>query len=386
MPDGEHSPGSATPVEFLPTDDRGEQPESGIALCLSGGGYRAMLFHVGALIRLNEFGKVGQIARVSSVSGGSITSGVLALNWLKFQFDGSGRISNFDELFTQPLRRMASKTIDVPSVIGGIFSSGSISDKVTDSYRRTLFGNATLQDLPDKPRFIFNATNVQSKALFRFSKPYIWDWRVGRIDHPTLEIAVAVAASSAFPPVLSPAELHLNPAEFAPNSGADLQFEPYTSDVVLTDGGVYDNLGLETAWKRYDTIWVSDGGGMYAAEPDPKRDWLGHTRRVMDLVDNQVRSLRKRQLIESYNQKIRKGAYWGIWTDISEFGLPDSLPFPVPKANAIASTATRLKGLSSDEQDKIINWGYAISDAAMRKFGEAPSQPPPKFPYAIGVG
>jgi len=36
---------------------------------------------------------------------------------------------------------------------------------------------------------------------------------------------------------------------------AILQFEPYTSNVVLTDGGVYDNLGLETAWKNYETIW-----------------------------------------------------------------------------------------------------------------------------------
>ena len=30
--------------------------EKGVALCLSGGGYRAMLFHVGTLWRLNELG------------------------------------------------------------------------------------------------------------------------------------------------------------------------------------------------------------------------------------------------------------------------------------------------------------------------------------------
>ena len=36
---------------------------------------------------------------------------------------------------------------------------------------------------------------------------------------------------------------------------------PYTTEAVLSDGGVYDNLGLETAWKRYTTILVSDGGG-----------------------------------------------------------------------------------------------------------------------------
>ena len=47
---------------------------------------------------------------------------------------------------------------------------------------------------------------------------------------------------------------------------------PYTTDLILSDGGVYGNLGLETAWKRYDTILVSDGGGHYQAEPDPHHD------------------------------------------------------------------------------------------------------------------
>src|SRR3990167_4758947 len=56
-------------------------PEEGIALCLSGGGYRAMLYHAGALWRLNELGLLSQLKRVSSVSGGSIAAGVLALQW-----------------------------------------------------------------------------------------------------------------------------------------------------------------------------------------------------------------------------------------------------------------------------------------------------------------
>lgn len=61
------------------TDDK-DKPISGIALCLSGGGYRAMLFHLGALWRLNEWGYLPQLNRISSVSGGSITAAVLAMN------------------------------------------------------------------------------------------------------------------------------------------------------------------------------------------------------------------------------------------------------------------------------------------------------------------
>jgi NTE family protein len=375
-----------TPVEFLPGEKPGTQLEAGVALCLSGGGYRAMLFHVGAIMRLNEMGLLEQMARVSSVSGGSIAAGVLALNWEKLDFR-AGVAQALEAAFVHPIRALAGSTIDVVSVIGGVLTPGSAADKLANAYRDKLFGQATLQDIPDRPRFVFNATNVQSKALWRFSKPYMWDYRVGKVENPTTELAIAVAASSAFPPVLSPLELHLDPSSFVPGSGMDLQREPFTSEVVLTDGGVYDNLGLETAWKRYDTLWVSDGGGMYAAEADPKRDWLGHTHRVMQLMDNQVRSLRKRQLMGSYHDKIRKGAYWGIWSDINEYGLSDALPCSAVKTQAIAATATRLKALEAASQERIINWGYAVCDAAMRKFGGmAGATAPTKFPYKVGVG
>src|SRR5690606_15541513 len=123
-----------------------------------------------------------------------------------------------------------------------------------------LFGEATLQDLPDEPRFVINATNVQSGVLWRFSKPYMRDYRVGKVEKPTITLARAVAASSAFPPVLSPFEMRIDPNSFVPDSGDDLQRPPNTSKVFLTDGGVYDNLGLETAWKRCLTVLVSDGG------------------------------------------------------------------------------------------------------------------------------
>ena len=60
-------------------------PEPGIALCLSGGGYRAMLFHVGCLWRLNQLGLLGRLNRISSVSGGSITAGVLGLSLIRWR-------------------------------------------------------------------------------------------------------------------------------------------------------------------------------------------------------------------------------------------------------------------------------------------------------------
>ena len=219
-----------------------------------------MLFHVGALIRLNELGPLPNIDKVSSGSGGSITADVLGLTWNRLNFQNNAAAS-FQGEVVAPIRKLTAKTIDVFSVLTGALTGG-VADRVAHEYRNHFFDQATLQDLPSgKPQFVINATNVQSKALWRFSRASVADWRVGEIKNPAIDLAVVVAASSAFPPVLSPLGLRLDPEQFAPGTGHDLQQEPYTSDIVLTDGGVYDNLGLETAWKNYETIRVSDVGG-----------------------------------------------------------------------------------------------------------------------------
>ena len=98
------------PVETLPSDDPQRPPEPGVALCLSGGGYRAMLFHVGVVWRLNDAGWLPRLDRVSSVSGGSITAGALALAWRRLNFDAP-RIETAS--FPRPwrsLRRLAGET------------------------------------------------------------------------------------------------------------------------------------------------------------------------------------------------------------------------------------------------------------------------------------
>lgn len=132
----------------------------------------------------------------------------------------------------EPIRAFAHHAVDVGSVLKGVFLPGSINDKVADAYREHLYGDATLQDLPDDPpRFVINATNVQTGSLWRFSKPYMRDYQVGEVKSPTLPLAVAVAASSAFPPVLSPARLRLDPANFSPPQGEAFHHPPFTRDV-----------------------------------------------------------------------------------------------------------------------------------------------------------
>lgn len=170
-------------------DDQPDAPRDGIALALSGGGYRAMLFHVGAILRLNEAKLLPQLKRVSSVSGGSITAGVLGRNWKHLDFQpgrpDAGKAANLNTQLVAPIRKIAGETLDGWAIGRGLVTPWmTVGDFVTKYYRDLLFDDATLQDLPDDaagPRFVFNATSVQTGALVRFSKPYAADYLVGRI-------------------------------------------------------------------------------------------------------------------------------------------------------------------------------------------------------------
>ncbi len=378
---------SVSPVRTISGDEE-RAPEDGTGLCLSGGGYRAMLFHTGAVWRLGETGLLQKLRRISSVSGGSITAGVLGMRWKELGFDSTGVPRNLGGAVVDPIRRLASRTIDVGAIAAGTAWFGSIADHVVERLKKHLFGEATLQGLPtdaEGPRFVINATNVQTGTLWRFSRPFMADYRVGQVDSPTVPLAVAVAASAAFPPFLSPLELELEPDDVKDLPGTDLHRAPFTNQVVLTDGGVYDNLGLETVWKRYRTVLVSDGGGDTGAEGDPKRDWLRHTYRVLNLIDDQVRALRKQQVVDSYcapvgDRNHRAGAYWGIRVDIARYQLADALAAPFERTIALANTATRLKALPDELQKRLINWGYAAADAGIRAHVTR-AVPAPAWPY-----
>src|SRR5690349_41406 len=95
-----HQPGSADTM-----DAPGPAPaRRGIALCLSGGGYRAALFHLGALRRLNEMGVLSRIDKVAAVSGGSIIAAHLAQQAGEWPAPGE-RLAEWDERIATPFKR-----------------------------------------------------------------------------------------------------------------------------------------------------------------------------------------------------------------------------------------------------------------------------------------
>lgn len=367
---------AARPVENVSDE---QQPEEGVALALSGGGYRAMLFHLGFLWRLRDAGVLNGVKRISSVSGGSITSGALALAWARMDWSDSGE--SFRRLVADPILRLARETIDIPSgLLGRVpgLSGGWIKSR----YDQRLFRGATLQDLPDEPRFVFNATSLHSGKLFRFSKPFLAEWSMGRWWDPVTRLAEAVAASSAFPPVLSPVTIDVSGLRFDSEGGVG---RPPLDRISLTDGGVYDNLGLETVWKRYRGILISDGGAGFDYQERPSALLWKQALRVTSMLQEQIGMLRQRQMIAGFdadaNSPLKRSGF------LSSIGRPmakgrpvGALAFRLNVVRALANEPTRLKRLPFDLIKQLVNWGYVSADDRMRSRPEFVTVAPPDAP------
>lgn len=371
------------------------QPREGIALALSGGGFRAMLFHTGALIRMNELKLLPQLARVASVSGGSIAAAHLGLVWKKLNFV-EGHATNLKEVYVEPILAFSKRSIDIAGALIGFLTQGALVGPVMVYQYRALYGRATLRDLPadtEGPRFILCATNLSTGALWRFSRPYMADWRLGMILDPTVEIAKAVAASAAFPPFLAPVRLDLSNQVFvagpaaAPRRDIVLDTAPtlLTRRAVLADGGVYDNHALEPV-DEWPTVLVSDGGAPFGGNATGFWNWYALLRRGWDVTDHQVRALRRRDIVGRFTlgrvlegrdlladvmgdtPETSVGTYWSIDSDPGRYNGVGGLPCNRKRVTELARTPTRLKDFGDARRFALVNWGYAIADKAIRRW------------------
>ena len=386
-------------ISYQPEDEKRRSPDPVWSIGLSGGGYRAMLFHTGALWRLHETGLLARIGIFSSVSGGSIANGWLALTWAALMAPGA----KFRDVFVPGIRDMANTTVDVWAVLAGIWT-GTIPQRVAAAYDRVLFKGTKLAQIPAAPLFVYDSSNLQTGALWRFTREYMGDYKIGYVDKPDLPLSVAVGASSAFPPVLSPVILK-SPGTFRPANPPPALSDPrYRSRVTLSDGGVYDNLGLEPIIKRARTVLVSDGGSPFKTQPRPRGFWPLQIIRVLMSEDNQVRALRKRGLIDRYqlytglrNKNIdpwsipdaaaiaREGTYWGITTHADDYPAKGGLPCPSALTEPLARISTRLARMKEADQEHLINWGYAVCDYAIRSHVDRSIAPATQWPYPRGL-
>lgn len=342
-----------------------DKRRSGIGLALSGGGYRATLFHLGVLRRLAELGVLEQVAHFSSVSGGSITAGAVAVDLVTHPTSTwSARVDRI----TAQLRQFCSRTVDTGTIVGGVLNPfRSVSDLLAKEYK-ALYGDVTLGALKGvMPTFTFCATNLQTGRLVHMTPEYVVDYRIGRAP---VDVALrrAVAASSAFPPFLSPVIIDTSKVQWTPTRRSTLTNDAaYNRRLLLTDGGAYDNMGLEPVWDDYEHVLVSDAGAPYVPDGDPGTDWFTQLHCAFEIATDQARGVRKRWLIDQFERGTARGAYWGINTNIADYELDTALKVAPATIERMARMRTRLNAFKDEEQELLINWGYAVSDAALRR-------------------
>ena len=354
-------------AKYLP-----EHRRHGVALCLSGGGFRATLFHLGALRRLNELGVLARLTTVTSVSGGSIMAARLATA-LTWPLSGPIPSDRWDTLITRPIRDFTRRNRRTTPILERLkpwnwTKEDTAVRALAEVYERDLTG-ATLADLPDSPRFVFCATDMAFGVNWVFEKSRMGDYQAGYVSPPPADwpLARAVAASSCFPPIFNPMKVHVPAARYAGGMfPAGKQRDECLSDLRLTDGGNYDNLGLEPVWKDHATVLVSDGGGTFDFGPDS-----GLAQRLMRytaIVDNQARSLRKRWLISNFLARLLEGAYWGVGSSPLAYDDPNAPGYSKAlAAEVIAEVRTDLNEFSDAEAAVLENHGYLLADAAIRR-------------------
>ena len=381
-----------------------------IAVCLSGGGYRAALFHLGVLGYLNDIGLLRKVSKLSSVSGGSIFSAFLARKLIEHKIENGLDFADWEKQVADPFRQFVKHDLRTSPVLTNalwnwIYPSAQVkhlerkySQKLTTL--QTDLGTIRelkLGDLPEYPEFIFCSTNLTLGVNWEFRREESGDYQVGYTDESAdWLLALAVTASSCFPPLFGPLEIDFSGYKF---KRGKLKLEDLTGDfkISFTDGGVYDNLGLEpidtTKNTKHDAIFVSDGG-----QPFGYANPAFFHQRVMRYTSNIMNHVLK-QRIKNFKafkydpQDVDKlyanynGAYFGIADGRSEkdtrkgfWGYRKNMV-----ENLISRIRTDLDHFNSAESYVLENHGYSVAQRRMLRNFSGINEQKERLPHPIWI-
>jgi predicted acylesterase/phospholipase RssA len=268
-----------------------------IGMALSGGGFRATLFHLGVIRLLLEARKLKNVRHFSAVSGGSILAAHLILNWERYcsagTFDAAAK--ELISFVSRGIRRsilirrgIAAATL-IPLLSG--HNPWTLSNLLVSHYGRLLQG-ARLDRLrgDNRPHVTFNCASLTNGSAFGFDNTDFFWYENGEekpIDTPETPIAFAVAASSAFPPLFPPIMVS--------NKTLSCDRAAFPNAQYLTDGGVFDNLGVDRLlWrqrrnKEFDLLLISDAEGNFDHTFETDYAWpINRNVRASDILMTRV--------------------------------------------------------------------------------------------------
>src|SRR5688572_1014811 len=366
-----------------------------IGLALSGGGFRATLYHLGLIRFLRDANVLPRVGHITSVSGGSIVAAHLVLNWGRYtgsasEFDAAAaELISFIRLdvrnrilrrfplawgvrWARRLLRMSNRKLTLPGLL-------------EYHYEHYLFGDTSLFQLPENPRLHLLATNLSEGCLCSFNREGLWmvcrdpgrGFRIERLPISLATVPMAVAASSAFPGLFPPMAL----------AGADVgaQHGEFGRQA-YTDGGVFDNLGVrmfrfltqdgEPDRPACDAVLVSDIGKPFEVrEADTRAGGLVRTAiRASDILMDRVWQL------ENETFRGTRGFAFARISDVVGRDEDPTAPHPEIQRQ-LPSLRTDLDRFSPMEISALIRQGYCVARKTCRAhpelFGtDLPAGPP----------
>ncbi len=383
--------------------------EPTIGLALSGGGSRAIAFHLGCLRALHDLGLLGKVRVLSTVSGGSVIGALYAASDPPFaDFEARVRAVLARGLFRPALRAAFTTSegakalscwvllaIANPALIAvhrfawlaSLFGRPErrarwAADRWHPPIRRfasrttilrraiddALFRGARLKDLSaGKPLTVFNAADLRTGSAFYFTQKDSGSWRLGRLADADTMLAQAVTASAAFPLVLPALDENL---PLIRTDGSRV-----TERVTLADGGVYDNLGLAPLWpdrdpsvslnvEPVDTIICCRAG--YGLRHDPPSQFMiARLRSSFACTHDRAQNFAMKRLFDLKEAGKLKGVL------IPYLGQDDRrLKYPPPdlvRREEAFAYPTDFFGMSPEWIDRLSRRGYQLTIALIRE-------------------
>lgn len=367
---------------------------SRLGIALSGGGTRAIGFHLGVLQTLARRQQLEKITRISTVSGGSLLvaaiysiSGHRWPNSTQYQQETLPAIKALltkGDLFSLPsAMRDWRRLYLLPSSRSRI-----VAHNLT--YKWGIHGKLT--DLPDSPVWQINTTCIETGKNWRFSRFEMGDWVFGRHYSPNFSIAAVAAASAAVPYALGAMRFELptegwfetDPATSKPRN----RKAPPLRSVRLWDGGVYENLGLEPLYKPgrgligCDELYVSDASG-HVPTIGTTRPWLGilqgnlSSPRLFDIAADQIRALRSRMFMDAVLSGNIKGKLFRLGRSIRDIEIAANIDQSTATYSSVQADGfvselhkypTNLGKLSSPIVDALVQHGAECSEATLHAY------------------
>lgn len=367
-----------------------------IALALSGGGFRATVFHLGVLARLAEGDQLENVTFLSTVSGGSLCIGLVhGLNG--YQWPTSAQFS--EKVLPEARRLLTSYDMQRALIYRALGSFWTLNETRADDISALMQKNwgidINLRDLPKEPRWMINATCYESGKNWRFERFRMGDYLFGYTYDTDFPLRDAMAASAGFPGGIGPLVIDTTRYSwFKYNTGTEYDLtrenpevqvtkkthpvQPMFPQVHLWDGGVYDNHGLEglhsfeKGWlENIEFLIVSDAAGRSKPEKYA-RGPKALLRMATGIMMDQIRSLRSRAILERLTVHKDKGVFLQTGNTCSyvlkRAGLEDEIPSLCPgclgeeDATLAAEMPTTIRKLTPEEYERLFRHGFEVAD------------------------